>query len=96
MSLTKPHARGNFRVQAVQLTEANGPQVWEWAESKPFYGPAVAPGQPLRVTGLTVFTLKGRVKANFGDWVWQTSAGDFDVCDDSTFRTYFEAEEATR
>jgi hypothetical protein len=86
----RPYARGNFQVDAVQLTEANGAQVWEWADSKPFYGGERDGSGNLIVTGLTVFTLQGRVKAEFGDWVWQTAAGDFDVCPDVVFSRYFE------
>ena len=96
MSLTQQFKRGWFTIDAVQLTPENGAQVWEWADSKPFYGPAPAEG-PLRpVTGLTVFTPTGRVKAEFGDWIYRTPGGDFRVYEDTEFRELFTPVEADR
>ncbi|GAA1395229.1 hypothetical protein ACFQZ4_24070 [Catellatospora coxensis] len=56
---------------AVQLTPENGPQVWEWADSKPFFDPDGT------ITGLTIYTPFGRVKANFGDWIVLDPKGGF-------------------
>lgn len=89
MSLTQRYARGNFHIDAVQLTPGNGKQVWEWAESKPFYGGDRDTNDNLIVTGPTVFTRNGRVVAEFGDWVWRTDAGDFDVCPARVFAEHF-------
>lgn len=50
-------------VEAVQLTPDNGADVWEWVDSKPFYAPDGS------ITGLSVFTRRGRAKAEFGDWI---------------------------
>jgi hypothetical protein len=58
-------------VEAMYLTEESGPDVWEWAESKPHYD---ADG---KVDGLTIYTLEGRMKADFGDWVVKGTRGEF-------------------
>jgi hypothetical protein len=42
-------------VEARQLTPENGPELWEWADSKPHYGPDGF------VDGLTIYTLEGRM-----------------------------------
>jgi hypothetical protein len=82
--------RGWFTVDAVQLTPDNGAAAWEWADSKPFYGAAPAEGEPMPITGLTVFTPTGRVKANFGDWIYKTPNGDFKVYEDAEFQELFQ------
>lgn len=90
-------SRGWFTVPAVQLTEDNLWQVFEWADSKPFYGPRQVEGDLLPITGLTVFEPSGRNKAEFGDWIYQTPAGDFRTRPDTEFRDLFTpAEEAVR
>lgn len=58
-------------IEARQLTRENGRELWEWADSKPYYG---ADGQ---VDGLSIFTLEGRMKANFGDWIVKGVKGEF-------------------
>jgi hypothetical protein len=55
-------------VWAVRLTEENLGNVWEWADSKPFWGPG-GNGGPSCVTGLTIWSIDGNHKAEFGDWV---------------------------
>ncbi len=82
----KVFERGFFRnIQAVKLTRENLWDVHEWADSKPFHGPMANPDdKDFPITGLTVFTPTGRVKAEFGDWVYRTPNGDF--------RTYPEPE----
>ena len=50
-------------IEARQLTAENGPELWEWADSEPFYAPDGS------VDGLTILTLEGRMKADFGDWI---------------------------
>ncbi|KOX51973.1 hypothetical protein ADL19_17145, partial [Streptomyces purpurogeneiscleroticus] len=52
--------RGFLTVPAVRLTEDNWPVVFEWADSKPFFSPAPADGEPMPITGLTVFEPTGR------------------------------------
>lgn len=54
-------------VEAVQLTKDNGAEVFEWTPGKQFYGP----GPDYAPDGLTVFTPDGRVKANWGDYVYR-------------------------
>lgn len=58
-------------VEAVQLTEANGPEVFEWAPGKQFYGPQGV------TTSLTIFTLAGRMLAQVDDYVCRDSDGGF-------------------
>lgn len=58
-------------IEARQLAPENGPELWEWADSKPHYG---ADG---KVDGLTIFTLEGRMKARFGDWIIKGVNGEF-------------------
>ncbi len=81
--------RGWFMVDAVRLTRENLNAVFEWADSKPFHGPD-------GITGLTVFELTGRTKAEFGDWVYRTPGGAFKTRPDAEFRDLFQpAEEVT-
>lgn len=63
--------------EVVQLTRENGPAVWEWADSKPFYSPTADGG--LEVTGLNVYTPQGKVKAEFGDFITLSELGEFGV-----------------
>lgn len=83
--------RGWFTIDAVQLTEDNLWDVFEWADSKPFYGPApdgwTDPTPP--ITGLTVFEPTGRYKAEFGDWVYRAPGGVFRTSPDAEFRDLF-------
>jgi hypothetical protein len=83
--------RGLFTIDAVQLTGDNINDVFEWADSKPFFSPAPAAGDPMPVTGLTVFTPTGRVKAEFGDWIYRTPGGDFKTYNDTEFHELFKA-----
>lgn len=85
--------RGWFTVPAVQLTEANLWQVFEWADSKPFCGPKQAGDKQHPITGLTVFESTGRNKAEFGDWIYQTPAGGFRTRPDAEFRELFKPAE---
>lgn len=73
-------------VQAVQLTPENGGAVWEWADSKPY----VEPDSISRISGLTIFTPEGRIKADFGDWVIRDAAGKFYPCKPDTFAATYE------
>jgi len=83
--------RGFFKnIEAVQLTEDNLWDVFEWADSKPFFGPKDHPDDKQHpITGLTVFEPSGRTKANFGDWIYKTPAGDFRTSPDAEFRELF-------
>lgn len=76
-------------VQAVQLTHENGRAVWEWADSKQFFSPNPTGGGGLVVAGLTIFTDRGRRKADFGDWVVRWTSGTFDRYDRATFGQFF-------
>jgi len=86
--------RGWFTVDAVRLTSDNLWDVFEWANSKPFYGPKQSGDQQHPITGLTVFTPTGRVKAEFGDWVYRTPGGDFRAYPDAEFLELFTPVEA--
>jgi hypothetical protein len=78
--------RGTAEVEAMQLTHESGPQVWEWADSKPTYG------TDKFVDGLAVYTRAGRVRASFGDWIVRDARGAFTVWIDGTFRGHHEQE----
>jgi hypothetical protein len=81
--------RGLFHnIQAVQLTPENVWDVFEWADSKPFIGPATADDKA-PIIGLTIFEPIGRNKASFGDWVYRTPAGDFRTYTDAEFHKWF-------
>lgn len=75
-------------IEAMLLTPENGLAVWEWAESKPFYGPD---GE---VDGLSIFTREGRMKADFGDYVIKGVAGEFYPCKPEIFDATYEAVDA--
>ncbi|GAA0495232.1 hypothetical protein Ade02nite_19010 [Paractinoplanes deccanensis] len=82
--------RGFFKnIQAVRLTRENLWDVFEWADSKPFYGPKGEGDTEQPITGLTVFEPTGRNKADFGDWVYRTPNGDFRTYPDAEFRELF-------
>lgn len=83
--------RGFFTVPAVQLSKDNLWQVFEWADSKPFFGPKQDGDTEAPITGLTVFEPTGRNKASWGDWVYQTPAGHFRTYPDAEFRDLFQA-----
>ena len=71
-------------VEARQLTRENGPELWEWADSKPRYG------MDGEVDGLTIFTLEGRMKADFGDWIIRGVRGEFYPCKPDVFEATYE------
>jgi hypothetical protein len=80
---------GKFRkkpvvIEAMQLTPENGAEVWEWSDSKPFYGPR---GE---VTGLRIYTLEGDMKADFGDWIVRGVKGEFYPCKPDIFEVTYE------
>ena len=70
-------------IEAMQLTRENGPEVWEWADSKPFY-------EGGEVTGLSIYTLEGRMKAEFGDWIIKGIQGEFYPCKPDIFEATYE------
>ena len=72
-------------IEARQLTRDNGPELWEWAKSKPHWSPD---GE---VDGLTIFTLEGRMKADFGDWIIRGVQGEFYPCKPDIFEATYEA-----
>jgi hypothetical protein len=69
--MTSPATQHPRAVEARLLTRENGAQLWEWADSKPHYGP------DREVDGLTIWTPDGRVKADFGDWIVKDENGAF-------------------
>ncbi len=73
-------------VEAIQLTAENGPQVFEWADCKPFYEPDGT------ISGLSIFTREGRMKAEFGDWIINGVAGEFYPCKPEIFEATYEAD----
>jgi hypothetical protein len=87
--------RGMVVVEAAQLTEGNLWELYEWADSKPFFGPAKDAFSSPTITGLTVWEPTGRHKAEFGDWVYRTPAGDFRTRTDDDFRHLFTQIEVT-
>jgi hypothetical protein len=98
MTLTSRYQRStdpaSLPVDAVQLTTDNLWQVYEWADSKPFYGPKQDGDTRHPITGLTVFTANGRVKAEFGDWVYRTGDGRFDTASTGAFAFLYAPVEA--
>ncbi len=81
--------RSGREVQAAQLTRETFAEIFEWSPGKQFFGPAPE-GEPMPVTGYTVFTPHGRVKAEYGDWVVRFSSDDFRVCTDPEFAGIFQ------
>lgn len=77
-------------IEAVQLTPENGPAVWEWADSKPYYEPTADDGTPGAISGLTIYTLEGRMKAEFGDWIIRGVKGEFYPCKPDIFEATYE------
>ena len=71
-------------IEAMQLTQENVGEVWAWADSKPFYGPGGA------LSGLSIFTLEGRMKADFGDWIIKGVKGEFYPCKPDIFTATYE------
>jgi hypothetical protein len=89
-----PKWTGLFRkrpvvVEAVQLTRENVVDVMRWV------APAVKVGQAVDVTididkGLTVSTLEGDMRADYGWWVIKGVAGEFYPCDPAIFEATYE------
>jgi len=71
-------------VEAMQLTHESGPRIWEWADSKPTYG------TDNFVDGLAIYTLEGRMRANFGDWIIKGVKGEFYPCREDIFAATYE------
>lgn len=71
-------------VEARQLTAQNGPELWEWADSKPTYG------TDKFVDGLAIYTLEGRMRADFGDWIIKGVKGEFYPCKPDIFEATYE------
>jgi hypothetical protein len=86
-AVIKTFRKKPVEIQAVQLTRENGAEVWEWADSKPFYGPDGT------VTGLAIYTLEGRMKADFGDWIIRGVKGEFYPCKPDIFEASYEPAE---
>lgn len=78
-------------IEARQLTRENARELWEWVDGKAFVEPDGT------ISGLTIFTLEGRMKAEFGDWIIRGVKGEFYPCRDDIFRaTYDEVLEGDR
>lgn len=71
-------------IEAQQLTHDNGPAIWQWADSKPTYGPDGV------ITGLRIFTLEGNMRADFGDWIIKGVQGEFYPCKPDIFEATYE------
>jgi hypothetical protein len=71
-------------IEARLLTSESGPELWEWADSKPMYGPT---GE---VVGLRIYTLEGDMKADFGDWIIRGVKGEFYPCKPDIFEQTYE------
>lgn len=71
-------------IEAMQLTRENGPKLWEWADSKPLYGPT---GE---VEGLRIYTLEGDMRADFGDWIIRGVKGEFYPCKPDIFEATYD------
>lgn len=84
MSETQWFRKKPVVIEARRLTSENGPELWEWAESKPHYDPQ---GQ---VDGLTIFTKEGRMLADFGDWIIKGVQGEFCPCKPDIFEATYE------
>lgn len=84
------YRKGRVEVEARQLTRENGAALWEWADSKPHYGPDGT------VDGLTIWTPDGRVKANFGDWIVKGVDGSFRPVKADVFAETYEPVEAAQ
>jgi hypothetical protein len=88
-----PKWTGLFRkrpvvVEAVQLTRENVVDVMRWV------APAVKVGQAVDVTididkGLTVSTLEGDMRADYGWWVIKGVAGEFYPCEPAIFEATY-------
>lgn len=101
-----------LRGEAVQLTRENvltedRDDVHEWVDGKLFFSPVGAEPEAeietpwinspaLRVTGLSVFTPGGKVKANWGDWIVRTRKGHFWVVRAEDFEKDYREVEVTR
>ena len=71
-------------IEARQLTELSGPEIWEWADSKPLYDPEG------NVCGLRIYTLEGDMRAEFGDWIIKGVKGEFYPCKPDIFDATYE------
>lgn len=77
-------------IEAMELTRESFMAVNEWAAGKPFYISDGARG------GMTIFTLEGRMKANFGDWIICGINGEFYPCKPDIFAATYEPVEEDR
>lgn len=71
-------------IEARQLTPENGPELWNWAESYPHHG------QDGKLDGMTIKTLEGDMKAEFGDWIIKGVKGEFYPCKPDIFEATYE------
>lgn len=93
-----PKWTGKFRklpvvIEAVHLTRENIVDVMRWV------APTAEVGQAIHVTididkGLTVSTLEGDMRADFGDWVIKGVQGEFYPCKPDIFAETYEPAEA--
>lgn len=73
------HIVDGCAVTGVRLTVENLWRVGEWADGKEFYDPAepgedhplLRAGGKMKITGYSVYTPAGKVKAEFGDLVYE-------------------------
>lgn len=71
-------------VEAMRLTEHNGPEIQKWADK---YGTRLVVGN----FGLYVATLEGTMKAEFGDWIIKGVNNEFYPCKPNIFAATYEA-----
>ncbi|WP_431881718.1 hypothetical protein [Micromonospora chalcea] len=71
------HLVNGRTVRGVRLSVENLPHVSEWADGKCFFDPKSKGADPrlvrgnLEITGYSVFTPAGKVKAEFGDLIYE-------------------------
>jgi hypothetical protein len=78
------YRRKQVVVEARRLTRENGRELWEWANSKPWYG------SDGRVHGLSIYTPHGRIKADFGDFIIKDPDGSFRPIKPDIFEAAYE------
>lgn len=87
MSAVKQYRKKPVVIEAMEFTPETGPDVWEWADSKPMKD------SDGNVFALRIFTLEGGMKANFGDFIIKGVNGEFYPCKPDIFAKTYEAAE---
>ncbi|MEU1761157.1 hypothetical protein [Micromonospora sp. NPDC005652] len=80
------HVVNGRTVRGVRLSVENLPRVSEWVDGKEFFDPKSKGADPrlvrgnLEITGYSVFTPAGKVKAEFGDLIYEERGRFFVHC----------------